>query len=111
MARYAVVIEETGNGYAAGLPDLPGCAAAGDTVEETKALIIEAVKLHVEKLAEDGVPIPEPSPPELWEEEYGMPIPESVVPELFIEISVAQNVPVAIGGNPDATYHIYGSQI
>ncbi len=108
MARYEVVIEETGNGYAAGLPDLPGCVATGDTVEETTELIVEAVKLHVEVLAEEGVSIPEPSSPELWEKEYGMPIPESVVPELFIEISVVQNVPVAIGGNLDATYYIRG---
>ena len=35
-----------------------------------------------------------------------MPIPESIVPELFIEISVVQSVPIAIGDNPDATYYI-----
>ena len=59
VSRYAVVIEETSNGYSAGLLDLPGCVVAGDTVEETKALIVEAVKLHVEALAEEGVSIPE----------------------------------------------------
>ena len=111
MAKYAVVIEKTGNGYAAGLPALPGCVAAGDTLEETKSLIVEAVSLHVEALAEDGLPIPEPLSPELWEGEYGMPIPESVEPGLFIEISVAQNIPVAVVRDPEATYHIRGSQI
>jgi predicted RNase H-like HicB family nuclease len=36
--RYAVVIERdsTGSAY---VPDLPGCAAAGKTVEEVRALI------------------------------------------------------------------------
>ena len=40
---YVVVIEKTGNGYGAYVPDLPGCIAAGDTREETEALIREAV--------------------------------------------------------------------
>ena len=111
MSRYAVVIEKTCDGYAAGLPALPGCVAVGDTLEETKALIIEAVRFHVEALTEDCLPIPEPLAPEMWEEEYGMPIPESVVPGLFIEISVAQNIPVAIVRDPKATYQIRGSQI
>lgn len=104
MAKYAVVIEKTGNGYAAGLPALPGCVAAGDTLEETKALIVEAVKFHIEALTEDDLPIPEPLPPESWEEEYGMPIPESVEPGLFIEISVSQDIPTAARSNLKVTY-------
>ena len=104
MAKYAVVIEKTGNGYAAGLPALPGCVAAGDTLEETKALIIEAVRLHVEALTEDGLSIPEPLAPESWEREYGMPIPESVEPELFIEISVHQDIPAVVRPNLEITY-------
>ena len=111
LARYEIVIEKTGNGYAAGLPSLPGCVAAGDTLEETKALIVEAVKFHVEALTEDGLPIPEPLPPESWEEEYGMPIPESVEPGLCIEISTPQNIPVAIVRDPEAIYQTRGSQI
>ncbi len=46
-----VVLEKSDNGYAAYLPDLPGCVAAGDTLEETKALIVEAVASHLEILA------------------------------------------------------------
>lgn len=111
MARYAVVIEKTGNGYAAGLPALPGCVAAGDTLEETKELIVEAVRFHVEALTEDGLPIPEPLSPESWDEEYGMPVPESVEPGFFIEIPIPQNIPVAMGTNSETTYQTYGSQI
>ena len=58
--KYAVVIEKTGNGYSAYLPDLPGCIAAGDTLEETEDLIQEAVTYHLEMLRENGDPIPEP---------------------------------------------------
>ena len=55
-----MVIEKTGNGYDASVPDLPGCIAAGDTREETEALIREAVAYHVEMLREHGDPVPEP---------------------------------------------------
>ena len=40
--KYAVVIEKTGNGYSAYVPDLPGCIAAADTLAETEELIREA---------------------------------------------------------------------
>lgn len=57
---YAVVIEKTGNGYSAYVPDLSGCIAAGDTREETEALIQEALAFHIEDLAERGEPVPAP---------------------------------------------------
>ena len=57
---YAVVFEETGNGYSAYLPDLPGCVAAGDTKEDTERLISEAVAEHLKMLASEGIPIPQP---------------------------------------------------
>ena len=57
---YVVVIEKTGNGYGAYVPDLPGCVAAADTREETEALIREAVGYHLEMLRESGDPVPEP---------------------------------------------------
>ena len=58
--RYAVVIEKAENNYAAYVPDLPGCAAVGDTVEEVERLIREAIEFHMEGLRKDGLPIPEP---------------------------------------------------
>lgn len=58
--KYAAIIVKAGNGYSAYLPDLPGCIAAGDTFEETKRLIQEAVIFHLEGMAEDGETIPEP---------------------------------------------------
>ena len=45
---------KTGNGYAAHLPDLPGCIAASDTFEETRNLIEEAANFRVEGMLEDG---------------------------------------------------------
>ena len=58
--KYAAVIERTGNGFSAYVPDLPGCVAAGDTRAETEALIREAVAEHLELLREGGDLITEP---------------------------------------------------
>ncbi len=57
---YTAIIEKALNGYSAYVPDLPGCVAAGDTREETEALIREAVTYHLELLRESGDPVPEP---------------------------------------------------
>ncbi len=65
--RYAVVIEQGPASYGARVPDLPGCVAAAATREEVCALIREAIRLYVEALEEDGIPVPEPQPYELIE--------------------------------------------
>ncbi len=61
MKRYAIVIEKAESNYAAYVPDLPGCVATGPTVAETEELLREAIALHLDGMAEDGLPIPEPS--------------------------------------------------
>ena len=59
--RYLVVVEEGPTSFGAYVPDLPGCVAAGDTREETLALIRDAIEIHLEGLRESGQPIPKPS--------------------------------------------------
>ena len=59
--RYAVVIEKGEKSYGAYVPDLPGCIAAGETKEEVKTLIHEAIEFHIEGLKENGELVPEPS--------------------------------------------------
>lgn len=58
MYRFLVVIEKAGSGYSAYSPDLPGCIATGSTREEAEKNIYEAVKMHLEGLREDGLPVP-----------------------------------------------------
>ena len=59
---YVVVIEKAGDGsYSAYVPDLPGCVSCGDTPEEAKKLIKEAVKLHIDSLREHDEPVPTPT--------------------------------------------------
>jgi predicted RNase H-like HicB family nuclease len=57
---YAVVVEWADGNYSAYAPDLPGCVATGDTIEETIALMREAMALHIEVTREYGEAIPEP---------------------------------------------------
>lgn len=61
MSRYAVVLEKSRTGYSAYVPDLPGCVAGSETLEETERLIRDAIELHLETMREDGDPIPEPT--------------------------------------------------
>ena len=58
--RYGVVIERGDRNCSAYVPDLPGCVATGETVEETKSRIRQAIELHLKGMREDGDVIPEP---------------------------------------------------
>ena len=59
--RYAVVIEKGERNYSAYVPDLPGRVSVGDTLDEVRAEIREAIAFHLEGLRQDGLPIPKPS--------------------------------------------------
>ncbi len=59
--QYMVVIEECVASYGAHVPDLPGCIAIGQSLEEVLGLIREAIELHMEGLKEAGEPVPMPS--------------------------------------------------
>ena len=59
--RYLVIIEKAEANYGAYIPDLPGCVAIGDTVDEVTQQIHEAARFHIEGMLKDGEPIPTPS--------------------------------------------------
>ena len=59
--RYPVIIEPTSTGYSAYSPDVSGCAAAGDTVEQTRLNFQDALASHFEARREVGEPIPKPT--------------------------------------------------
>ncbi len=60
MTTWTVVYERTRTGWSAYVPALPGVGAAGASHEETEQLIGEAIAMHLEGLADDGLPIPAP---------------------------------------------------
>ena len=59
--RYAIVIEKAEGNFSAYVPDLPGCIATGETIEEVESQIREAIEFHLECMREDGTPIPPPA--------------------------------------------------
>ncbi len=61
MWHYLVTIEKANGNFSAYSPDLSGCVATGATQEEVERNIREAIRMHLEGLREDHVPIPEPS--------------------------------------------------
>ncbi len=60
MKEYLIVIEETATGYSAFFPDLDGCVATGKTREQVEREMREAIAFHLEGMARNGEPIPEP---------------------------------------------------
>ncbi len=62
MMEYLIVVERNESGsYGAYCPDLPGCVAVGDTLEETLQLMKEAIPFHIQGLIEDGLEVPAPT--------------------------------------------------
>lgn len=59
--EYVVIYEKGDSSYGAYVPDLPGCFAIGETLEEVQTLIDEAIEFHIEGLQEDGDDVPQPS--------------------------------------------------
>jgi predicted RNase H-like HicB family nuclease len=67
--RYLILIEGgPPSNYSAWSPDLPGCVATGETVEEVERAMRDAIAFHLEGLAADGIAIPEPSGPGVYVE-------------------------------------------
>lgn len=61
MIGYAVIVEQADDGgFGAWSPDLPGCVALGDSVEECLAEMRDAVSLYIEVLRERGEDVPAP---------------------------------------------------
>lgn len=59
--RYAIVIEKAEGNYSAYVPDLPGCIATGESVQDVEHEIREAIRFHIDGLKEDGLPVPQPT--------------------------------------------------
>jgi predicted RNase H-like HicB family nuclease len=57
----AIVHKEADSCYGVSFPDLPGCIAAGATLDEAYADAIEALRFHVEGMEEDRLAAPPPS--------------------------------------------------
>jgi predicted RNase H-like HicB family nuclease len=60
MNRYLIIVEETGTGFSAYSPDLPGCVVTGATRDEVQHQMRDAMEFHIEGLRRAGEEIPLP---------------------------------------------------
>lgn len=62
MNKYEVIIywSDEDGAFVAEVPELPGCAAHGETQEAALASAQEAIRLWVETAEEFGDPVPKP---------------------------------------------------
>jgi predicted RNase H-like HicB family nuclease len=62
MRHYiALIHKDDGSAYGVSFPDLPGVISAGATLDEARQMAAEALALHIEGMADEGEPIPEPA--------------------------------------------------
>jgi predicted RNase H-like HicB family nuclease len=59
--EYLVVYEKCETNWSAFSPDIPGCGSLGDTIEDTRANMREAIEIYLNETAKAGDPIPEPT--------------------------------------------------
>lgn len=59
---YLVILEKVENSnWSAYSPDVMGCFATGDTVEEALEEYEHVLRMHIKGLEEDELPLPQPS--------------------------------------------------
>ncbi len=58
---YLIVIHPTATGFSAHAPDVDGCVAAADSLEECETLMREALALHFDAMRADGEDVPPPT--------------------------------------------------
>ncbi len=58
MAKYiAILCKDADSDFGVEFPDFPGCVTAGSTLDEAGRFAEEALRLHVEGMVEDGIPL------------------------------------------------------
>jgi antitoxin HicB len=72
--QFTVVIEPDEEGFHVYVPALPGCHTFGDTLDEARANIVEAMELHIESMQADGEPVPVEQEP-LFITRLSVPVP------------------------------------
>ena len=58
VSKILVVLEKTDSGYSAYLPVLAGCIATGESLNEVRQKISDAVDFHLDGMRKEELPIP-----------------------------------------------------
>lgn len=59
--RYRIILTPEVDGWSAVIPDLPGCVASGESIEETLILVADAKRSWIEASLLRGLPVPKPA--------------------------------------------------
>lgn len=57
----AIIHKDAESDFGVAFPDFPGCASAGRTLDEARAMAKEALALHVDGMRKQGLALPPPS--------------------------------------------------
>jgi predicted RNase H-like HicB family nuclease len=57
--KYMVVFEKGAKNWSAFSPEIPGCGSLGDTLDETRENMQDAIHVYLEETIKDGEPIPD----------------------------------------------------
>jgi len=87
--RFLVRIYRYEGDYSAMVPDLPGCVAVAETVEQVRKLIAEAITGHLDLMRQSGEKIPSPT------RQIDFVIDETVEEELCTWVEVEEAEPVS----------------
>ena len=61
MHRFLIIVEKAKTNYSVYSPDLPGCVATGKTRDQATRRMHDAIRMHVNGLREDSLPVPKAS--------------------------------------------------
>ncbi len=77
--------KEEGGGYLVEAPDLPGCMADGETIEEAMLEIHDAISSWIKSAKAHGDTIPKPSVPNNLSGQWRMRVPKHLHAALAIQ--------------------------
>ncbi len=80
--KYSAIIrpltKDEGSGYLIEIPELPGCVADGETVEEALLEAESAIDSWIQTAKEFGDPIPDPSVNKRYSGQWRLRVPKSL---------------------------------
>jgi predicted RNase H-like HicB family nuclease len=80
--EYLVVYEKAADNWSAFSPDVPGCGSVGDTLDDTRSHMREAMEIYLNEVAKAGEPIPNASATTVNIDEFD---PEHETKQYFVE--------------------------
>ena len=75
-------------GFGVVFPDLPGCISGGDSVQQAAECAVEALALHIEGMTAEGLPVPDPSPPDAPLPDWLAAVPGTIAARVLVPVEM-----------------------